>query len=285
MEWNQRTSDVPQVTEPVYLTGEIIEIGAVKLNEKFQIIDEFSIYIQPRYYTSMNQKITQLTKIHGNYLKKHGVPFLEAYERFQQFCGEEYSFMTWSKSDVPMLVENMQLYGLDVSSLPVSYDVQRVFDWEIMRSDRQYSLEAAMEFTGEKGEFAHDALHDSINTVKVCSHIDLEPCLDVYASRVFADAPWTCTYDTLTEILEDGALRRFVCPWCGAPVQCGQWVQLKSYWFMNVGTCEDGDEFAVYLTRSKDENGRFHVSRIFYEMNDDLWDFYQEKLEQQTAVL
>ena len=35
LEWNQPSSASAAVMEPVYLTGEIIEIGAVKLNEDF----------------------------------------------------------------------------------------------------------------------------------------------------------------------------------------------------------------------------------------------------------
>ena len=74
LEWNQKTQDVAQVTTPLYLTGEIIEIGAVKLDEHFKTVDEFVVHILPQYYTTMNARITQLTKIHGNYLKKAWSP-------------------------------------------------------------------------------------------------------------------------------------------------------------------------------------------------------------------
>ena len=153
LEWNQKTPDIPQVTKPVYLSGEIIEIGAVKLDDSFRVTEEFRVYVLPQFYTRMNDRVTRLTKIHGNYLKKHGIPFPEACRRFQRWCGEDYAFMTWSQSDLPMLTSNMLLHGMDVSGLPVCFDIQRIFDYEIMRSDRQYSLEAALSFLNLKGDY------------------------------------------------------------------------------------------------------------------------------------
>lgn len=277
LEWNQPTRDIAMVTTPVPLTGEIIEIGAVKLDTEFQVTEELRIYVAPQYYTIMNPSVACLTKIHGNYLKKHGIPFPEAYNKFIQWCGQDYAFMTWSQSDLPVLIDNMLLHGLDISHLPVCFDVQRIFDWEIMRSDKQYALDDAIKFLGEKGDSAHDALHDARNTAKVCAHLDLDVYIDEYASQVFAELPQTRVYESLTEILEDKNLLTFPCPWCGEPVKCDEWIQLRSNRFMSMGTCPEGDEFIVYLTRTKVESGHYRVNRLFYEMSDDLWDFYQEQ--------
>ena len=279
LEWNQKTRDVAQVTTPLYLTGEIIEIGAVKLDENFKTVDEFVVHILPQYYTTMNSRITQLTKIHGNYLKKHGLPFPEAYELFRRWCGEDYGYMTWSKSDLPMLVDNMILHGIDISDLPVTYDIQRIFDYEIMRTNHQYSLDSALACLNEKGDTAHDALHDARNTVIVCSHLDLDACLDTYASRAFSEVPLEKEYCDMNEFLEDTSLLRFPCP-CGGTVQFSGWVQTHSYSYIAEGQCEDGDEFILHLSRHKTGDGHFRVSRLMYEMNDDLWDYYMDKQEQ-----
>ena len=58
-----------------------------------------------------------------------------------------------------------------------------------MRSTVKYSLEYAMEVLNETGGDAHDAMNDSVNTAKICDHLDLESYLDEYASRVFAEDP------------------------------------------------------------------------------------------------
>ena len=284
LEWNQPAWGVPAVTEPVHLTGEIIEIGAVKLNDDFQAIEEFRIFVTPQYYTSMNQKVLRLTKIHGNYLKAHGVPFPEAYRRFIQWCGDNFAFMTWSQNDLPMLVDNLHLHGMDVSQLPVCIDVQRIFGWEIMGTSRCYSLENAMDFWGERGDRAHDALHDARNTVRICNHLDLDGCIDEYASRVFAEPPRSKSYERLSEMLQDEDLCTFRCPWCGEKIRCEGWVQTSGSRCMAVGTCSEGDEFVVFLSRTRTADGRLRASRLIYEMSDDLWDLYQRRLEKVSAA-
>ena len=166
MEWNQPADLSVMVTDPLPVTGEIIEIGAVKLNDEFKIIDELRLYITPRYYTRLHRRIAALTGIRDKDLMTRGVPFPEAYDRFREFCGEEYRFMTWSMSDVPMLIDNMLLHGIDVSDLPVCYDIQRIFGREIMRSDTRYALDTALAILKESGDTAHDALNNFNETEK-----------------------------------------------------------------------------------------------------------------------
>ena len=43
------------------LTGEIIQIGAVKLNEKMDIIDHFTMFIKPQYLPRMHKHVRELT--------------------------------------------------------------------------------------------------------------------------------------------------------------------------------------------------------------------------------
>lgn len=50
LEWNQPADYAATIQEPVYLTGEIVEIGAVKLDENFSPIDELRIFVKPQYY-------------------------------------------------------------------------------------------------------------------------------------------------------------------------------------------------------------------------------------------
>ena len=134
----------------------------------------FQVLIKPKYYRHLNRRVSKLTGIKETRLKEEGIPFPEAWEKFRDFCGEDFRFMTWSMSDMPMLVDNMLLHGIDVSCLPVCYDIQRVFGREIMRSSTRYALDVAINILGEKGDVAHDALHDAKNTAKVCNHLDLD---------------------------------------------------------------------------------------------------------------
>lgn len=49
LEWNQPFSTRSMVTTPVRLPGEIIQIGAVKLNERLEIVDTFKVMVKPKY--------------------------------------------------------------------------------------------------------------------------------------------------------------------------------------------------------------------------------------------
>lgn len=144
LEWNQPADYAATNQEPVYLTGEIVKIGAVKLDENFCPIDELRIFIRPQYYTRMHNKVAALTGIRNQVPEEQGVSFPEAYQRFADWCGDQYAFMTWSMNDMPMLINNILLHGLDISNLPEYYDIQRIFSREIMRGETRYSLDTAL---------------------------------------------------------------------------------------------------------------------------------------------
>ena len=49
------------IKEPVYLKGEIIQIGAVKVDERFRTLDTFNVMICPKYYTKLHSKVASET--------------------------------------------------------------------------------------------------------------------------------------------------------------------------------------------------------------------------------
>ena len=279
LEWNQPADERSTVQDPVYLNGEIIEIGAVKLDDKFCPMDELRLYITPKYYTRMHQEIVVLTGFKDKLLAEQGIPFPEAYKKFIDWCGDEYAFMTWSMNDMPMLVDNMVLHGIDISDLPECYDIQRIFSREIMRGDTRCSLETALTLMKEQGDKAHDALHDARNTAKICNHLELEEYLDEYTSKVFAERPNGKRYASRRDIYTDQSLLEFFCPWCGKPVKCEPWLALSGGAPIAYGICPDGDEFLVQLSISFHQRGEYSVKRMIFEMSDDLWDIYMDKKE------
>ena len=63
MERNQAINYSDMIKDPVFLTGEIIQIGAVKLDESFCAVDTFNARITPRYYTELHPKVAEVTKL------------------------------------------------------------------------------------------------------------------------------------------------------------------------------------------------------------------------------
>lgn len=278
LEWNQPADMTAAVTQPLLLTGEIIEIGAVKLDDSFRPVDELRLYITPKYYTRMHRRIAALTGIHDRDLMTRGIPFPEAFARFRDWCGPEYSYMTWSMSDMPMLIDNMLLHGFDVSDLPVCYDIQRVFGREIMRSDTRYALDTALAIMKLSGDTAHDALNDARNTAQICGQLELEEYLEEYGARVFAEEPLPHVYRDHREALNDPRLTDYACPWCGGRLQFDPWIR-GDRCYMSCGVCPEEDEFLMQLSLNRHRTDAYRVRRLMYEMCDDLWDIYMDKKE------
>ena len=176
LEWNQAVIREKIIQSPVFLHGEIVQIGAVKLDADFQELDQLKLDVKPAYYTRMNSRVRRLTGI-SNQMLKQGLSFPEALEQFRLWCGAEgpYDFITWGTDDMPILRENLQLYEQELDWLPTCYDLQRIYDQQVAHGNRQWALSAAL----EKLEIspigqAHDALNDAVNTVQVCKALDME---------------------------------------------------------------------------------------------------------------
>ena len=169
LEWNQPVSKWKTITSPVHLRGEIIQIGAARVNEKLDILDTFNVKIKPVYYTKMNKKVSELTGIHGSDLAD-GLAFSEAMDQFQEWCGD-CPFVTWGPDDMRILEDNLQIHEMDLDWLPMAYDAQEIFDDQVTMEGRQYGLSYAMFRFGVKPLAAHDALNDTINTVKVLRNL------------------------------------------------------------------------------------------------------------------
>ena len=95
-EWNQAYK--PQASQykklPMRLLGEIIEIGAVRLNDDLTPGEEFSVDVRPVYFRTMHFKVKKLTGFDNKRLNR-GLPFKEAMEKFHEWCGDGVTFITW----------------------------------------------------------------------------------------------------------------------------------------------------------------------------------------------
>ncbi|MBQ8994640.1 MAG: exonuclease domain-containing protein, partial [Oscillospiraceae bacterium] len=161
LEWNQPSYNSIRVTSPVFLEGEIIEIGAVKTNEDCDLLDTFKIIITPKYYTKMNSNVSKLTGIKNKDLML-GIVFPDAFRAFMKWCGKNSVFMSWSNNDLRVLRQNLRVFNMDPNEyMKDVFDLQQIFDKQILHEGRGCGLNEALEKVGEKGMEAHDALHDA----------------------------------------------------------------------------------------------------------------------------
>ena len=173
LEWNQPHTKEQRIKEPVTLNGEIIQIGAVKLNDSLSICESFDTIVRPIYYTQMNTKVKRLTGISQDDIER-GESFVSAYRRFLEFCGEEFCFLTWGGDDIGILISNMAIHKIPTNPFPNTYNLQRIYGRQILKTKKQMSLESAVQTLGEPPYRAHNALSDAISTALVCKHLDIK---------------------------------------------------------------------------------------------------------------
>lgn len=91
--------------------SEIIEIGAVIMDESFMVLGEFKTLLKPQYNDSIYKKYETLTGISTQMVR--GAPtFATAYEMFVKWCesfGSEYEVYAWSENDYNQLIAEMEL--------------------------------------------------------------------------------------------------------------------------------------------------------------------------------
>ncbi len=290
LEWNQPIYSDALVMDPIPFSSEIIEIGAVRLNEEFTIEDEFKMFVKPAFYPVLNGEVASLTKIRMQNLE-NAPSFPEAYEAFEKWCGNDFCLCTWGPDDVPVLLDNMLVHGMETPDLLLWCDFQEIFGSETMRDHRQWSLENAVSTLGLMKDRAHDALNDVRNTCRICNRVDIFPFVDKYL-YVFVNYGRDKlngllsgkTYCSIEEAKQDEVMTSMVCPYCGEQITLGDWVQESNKASISYGCCSEGDEFLVrFHHKRKWSKPELRVSRNVFEMTDMLWDHYQDMLELQET--
>ncbi|MGV8979985.1 exonuclease domain-containing protein [Clostridium sp.] len=100
---------------------EIIQIGAVKLNENFEKISTLDILIKPKIYTTLNPFVKKLTGLTMDELDK-GKSFKEMYTEFIQFIEPDHCVLcVWGAADIKELFRNIEYYELDETTVPTEY--------------------------------------------------------------------------------------------------------------------------------------------------------------------
>lgn len=119
LEFNQDFSarkDVVNKENPY--TFEIIQIGAVKLDENFHTIDTFNRLIKPTIYEEMNPFVSYLTGITIEQLAQEE-SFSEVYKAYIEFIGSRKAICCiWGTSDMKVLFKNILYHKLDLAPFP-----------------------------------------------------------------------------------------------------------------------------------------------------------------------
>ncbi len=88
--------------------NEIIEFGAVKVDEDLNILDTFEALVRPQVGKKISGKIKTLTSITNEELAG-GLQFMQVTSRFRKWVGDAV-LMTWGTSDILTLIENCRYF-------------------------------------------------------------------------------------------------------------------------------------------------------------------------------
>ncbi len=155
---------------------EIIQIGAVRMDDSYNIKDEISIMIKPTIYPRMHPYVTKITGITAEDLQDK--PFFpEAYRQFRQFIGSDRLLCTWGTSDIKALYRNMIYHHVAEPPVRIEYiDVQHIATRYLKFSHGgNIGLKNAVEALNlPADEQFHDACCDALYTARVFKAIHPE---------------------------------------------------------------------------------------------------------------
>lgn len=230
LEWNQAYAEKALAVQKRLsrrLRGEVIQIGAVKLDKNMNPCGSYQVIVKPKYFKKLHKHVSVLTGITQEQIDL-GSPLPEAAERFRKWCGKDFVFLTWGPDDIPMLKENFRVHDLPSSWLDTTYDLQMIFNRQTDDGTKQRSLEYAMDYFEIPQTLpAHDALNDAYFTALVAAKLDVADGIRRYneqrgsllLEKVIGDADaGDDGYVTIKEMLDDEIVKNPVCPICKKPL-------------------------------------------------------------------
>lgn len=154
---------------------EVIEIGAVMLDDNLNEIAAFRTYVKPQYNDQIVSKISRLTGITTE-MVENAPKFQEASNMFANWCystGNDVYIYAWSDSDYKQMVKELEFKKIDFTENEARLvsnewnDFQQEFD-KRLGFDRRISLKLALDMAGiDFDGRQHDALDDARNTAEL----------------------------------------------------------------------------------------------------------------------
>ena len=151
--------------------NEVIEIGAVKLDENLEVIDTLRIYIKPKLYKQIHPKVKKKTKITISKLS-NASPFKQAIKDFANWIKPEYILCCWGRDDILTLKRNCEYHKLNCDWISKYIDVQHMIT-EYLNHPHSIGLKDALgKFNISIEDQLHDALNDAAYTAKLIQASD-----------------------------------------------------------------------------------------------------------------
>lgn len=297
LEWNQ----CPQGKEKENprLPFEIVEIGAIKLNERKEEIGRFQEVIRPLVYRRLHYRTKEVIHLEQEELDRART-FSPVVRDFLNWCGDDFQFVTWGSLDLNELQRNMDYYRIR-NTLPnplFFYDLQKMFSLLYDDGKSRLALEQAVEYLGiEKTIPFHRAFDDTYYTAEVMKRMDLSEVgryesIDYHripASRqeeIYRDFGTYMKYvsksfGTKEEAMMDRVVSSMRCSRCGLPVwKRIRWFSTGTNVYLSLVQCPRHGYVKGKIRIKKTPDGRVFVVKTIKPADEEAVQKLKEKKEQ-----
>lgn len=222
LEFNQSLNR--KLTNPK-LSQEIIEIGAVKLDNNFNIIDNYNTFVKPNIYKKMNYGVMKVTGIKNEHLKF--APSLEdSLNHFKKWIGDDAVLCSWGRDDIIELKKSCNFYNLDSKWIQLYIDIQAMYINEnSLDINQQISLEKAL---SDLDVYINTPLHRALEDSKYTTII-FRKLSNIDFSKYIVDVQTMVDYcvekiNNLNDARADKRKIKRNCP------KCGHFLSIKYDW-------------------------------------------------------
>lgn len=275
LEWNQSNTGKDEEVKTVPF--EIIEIGALKLNDNFEITGEFNRLIKPQIYHEMHHITRKLIHLQIEELENESF-FIDVIHDFLTWCGTDYMFCTWGPLDLTELQRNMRYYDMPLlSDRPLKfYDVQKLFSIGFEDKKSRRTLEYAIDFLniGKDIPF-HRAFSDAYYTAKILAHINRELLsnfsFDVFVAPASKKEEVYAVFDNYTkyisrefdskqDVLDDREIMSTKCYLCRKNIKRKiKWFTPNGKHYYSVGYCNSHGFMKAKVRIKKSESDKVYA--------------------------
>lgn len=221
--------------------NEIIQIGAVKLDDSMKKIDEYKAYIKPYAFSVLNPKITDMTGITEKDLKR-AISLKDGMNELKKFAGEGNIICSWATDDIAEIVTNSKFQGYnDVFWIKKYLDLQN-YCTKILKYKKAIGLKNALEAleVDVDNTKLHDALNDADYTAQVLRKTYNKDKINNFIVDNVYDLPSVKIKD-LRKYNPDEIKIDFKCDKCDELLYIVEPLALLTHKFVSLGKCEKCD--------------------------------------------
>ncbi len=231
LEWNGAYSKKAKK-----FVNEIIEFGAVKVDEQFNILEKFSMLVTPQIGKKLNSRVAELTHITTQELLDSNNTFTHVLSKFKKFLGDSV-LLTFGTSDILTLMENCKYYLSEskLNFMTTYCNLQAYCEHKLNHTDKskQMGLSKCAELVGvsDEGLELHRALDDALFTLECFKKLYdgnlIREFIEVANDEFYRKITFknTVIYDIKNPLIDKKEF--FIC--CD---KCGKKARRKTKWIM-----------------------------------------------------